>query len=83
MITYQNQHRISSRANSFDEIDSDEHEHLVNSIREEGAANGTPMFFENSINSGNITCIRKGRPRSGLLIGPGRYAALTNIDRVA
>jgi len=51
IITYQNKHKIPSRADSFDEIDSEDHEQTIASLTASYQSNGAPMFFENSINS--------------------------------
>lgn len=40
------------KADSFDEIDSEDHEQTIASLTASYQSNGAPMFFENSINSG-------------------------------
>ena len=41
-----------TKADSFDEIDSEDHDQTIASLTASYQSNGAPMFFENSINSG-------------------------------
>ena len=41
-----------SRADSFDEIGSEEHDEIIQSLSGSYQSNGAPMFFEHSINTG-------------------------------
>ena len=52
IITYQNRDKIMSRADSFDEIGSEEHDEIIQSLSGSYQSNGAPMFFEHSINTG-------------------------------
>jgi len=66
IITYHNRDKIMSRADSFDEIGSEEHDEIIQSLSGSYQSNGAPMFFEHSINTEQTPLLRRAADTTSL-----------------